>query len=222
MSDALANLLEAAFVGPVWPASVLLGCLLVYSLLSLVGLADVDMEAPDMGDGPDVGGDVSSHHLPGSLGSLGAAAVGWLNMSRVPLFMWLGIFGVVWWVISLVMWDGFDQNRYRPTLVTSLLLAVRNGVIAVGVTKLATGPMTKWFERKSFYRPAHLIGGQCEISTSEATSEFGRAKYKTDAAPLLLNVRTKGETLVKGQRATITDFDQQTRIYTVQSSEAQR
>lgn len=224
MFDALANLLETSFTGPVWPASVLVGVLLVYAVMSLVGLVDVDLETPDFGgDGGYVGGgDAGGEHLTGSLGSIGAATVACLNLNRVPLFIWVGVFGVVWWVVSLVMWDGFDQHRYRPTIVTSLLLAVRNGVIAMAVTKFTTGPMTKWFERNQFYRSEHLIGGQCEISTSEVTPEFGRAKYKTDAAPLLLNVRTKGETLVKGQLATIVDFDPQKRVYTVQSSEAQQ
>lgn len=229
MFDALANLLETSFTGPVWPASVVLSVLVVYAVLSLIGLVDVDLEAPEFGgDGAEIGGSEASgdaEHLSGSLGSLGsigAATVDWLNLSRVPLFIWVAVFGVVWWVISLAMWDGFDQNRYRPTFITSLLLAVRNGVVAVGFTKLATGPMAKWFERNHFYRLDNLIGGQCEISTSEVTPEFGRAKYKTDAAPLLLNVRTRGETLVKGQRATIIDFDPQKRIYTVQSSEAQQ
>ncbi|WP_164103956.1 hypothetical protein [Candidatus Laterigemmans baculatus] len=247
MPATLTGLLETAFTGPVWPASVMLGFLLIYAILILVGLADADLESPEFGSGgdlPEAGGELPSGGAAGSgaagsgslggggaeelpdsldsLGSLGAATVRWLNLSRVPLFVWMGLFGFTWWVISLVLWDAFDRHRYAPTLLASLLLASRNAVLAVGVTKLATGPMTRWFERNHFYRSDRMIGEECEISTTEATAQFGRAKYKTDAAPLLLNVRTTGETLVKGQRATIVDFDTKTRIYTVQSSEADR
>lgn len=239
MPETLTGLLETAFTGPVWPASVMLGFLLIYAILILVGVADADLENPDFGSGadlPDAGGggvggggglvgDDGASEVSGSLdavGSLAATTVRWLNLSRVPVFVWMGVFGFTWWVISLVLWEGFDRHRYQPTLLASLLLAARNVVLAVGVTKLATSPMTKWFERNSFYRADRMIGDECEISTSEATPEFGRAKYKTDAAPLLLNIRTTGETLAKGQRVRIVDFDPKTRIYTVQSSEAQR
>lgn len=230
--ETVKGLLETAFTGPVWPASVMLAFLLIYAILILVGVADADLENPDFGSGGDLG-DTAGGAIGGgggseisdsidSLGSLGATTVRWLNLSRVPLFVWTGVFGFAWWVISLVLWEGFDRHRYEPTLLASLLLAARNVVLGVAVTKLATSPMTHWFERNSFYRADRLIGQECEISTSEATPQFGRAKYKTDAAPLLLNVRTTGETLTKGQRAKIVDFDTQTRIYTVQSSEAER
>lgn len=228
MPETVTGLLETAFTGPVWPASVMLSFLLLYSVLILVGAADADLETSNFGgsgglevEAGDVGTEPSSHGAD-ALGSIGATTVRWLNLSRVPLFVWGGVFGFLWWVVSLVLWESFDSRRYEPTLLPSLLLTVRNVVIAVAATKLATGPMTRWFERNRFYRADQLIGSECEISTGEATPLFGRAKYKTDAAPLLLNVRTNGETLVKGQRAKIVDFDAQTRIYTVQSSEAKR
>ena len=80
--------------------------------------------------------------------------------------------------------------------------------------------MRGWFERGRAFSIETLVDEVCEIQTGEANVEFGRAKYKTDGAPLLLNVRTRGETLVKGERAKIVDYDPEKRIYIVESVEA--
>jgi hypothetical protein len=180
----------------------------------LIGFADSAFEPPDLGlDDPSV-------DLSDSFGSIGAATFRWLNLDSVPLFVWAVLFGISWWLISLGLWEWFDRLRYEPTLVASLLLASRNVVIAVGLTKVISNPMRTWFERGSAFSTEDLMGQLCEIQTGEATPEFGRAKYKTDGSPLLLNVRTSGETLVKGQTAVIIDFEPTKRIYIVQSAEA--
>ena len=132
----------------------------------------------------------------------------------------MGIFGFLWWLLSLALWETFDSVHYAPVLTTSLLLTARNVVIAVGMTKVITMPMRSWFERSPAYRAEHVVGGQCTVETSEATADFGRARFRTDGAPLLINIRTTGETLVKGQQAQVVDFDPTTRVYTVQSIEA--
>lgn len=207
------DFIELAFTGPVWPASVAIIMLLVYSVLVFLGLVDAAIDPPDFGAGePSV--DVSD-----SLTSVGAMSFRWLNLDSVPIFIWFGVFGLCWWIISLGMWEWFDSARYEPTLLPSVLLALRNVVIAVGFTKFLTMPMRRLFERGRAYTAEVLIGEVCEIQTGEANANFGRAKYKTDGAPLLLNVRTRGELLGRGQRAEIVDFDPEKRIYIVQSTE---
>lgn len=208
------ELLELAFTGPVWPASLLLLLLLLYSVLVFFGLADSAMDPPDFGGG-DPSVDVSD-----SMTSVGAMSLRWLNLDSVPIFIWFGVFGLCWWLLSIGLWEWFDSSRYQPTIVPSLLLTARNVVIAVAATSLITKPMRSWFERGRAYSAEDLIGQQCEIQTGEATPQFGRAKFKTDGAPLLLNIRTTGQTLYKGQQAAIVDFDPEKRIYIVQSPEA--
>ena len=213
MTAEVMDFIQLMFTGPVWPASLLICFLLLFSVLVLVGLMDLDLNAPDVSSG--------SEGFVESGVSLGATTVRWLNLDSIPIFVWMGFFGFCWWILSLGLWASYDQHRYEPQLLPSILLAARNFVIAVVITKFATNPMRKWFERGSAYRPEHLIGNLCEIDTSEATPSFGRARYRTDAAPLLLNIRTTGETLVKGQLAQIVDFEPASRIYFVQSVEEQ-
>jgi len=224
--------LESVFAGPMWPASVLLGLLLCYLALAILGAADLSMEGPDLGvpDGAaelpdaDLAGGETSWQAPagdngGGLLGLGAISLRWLNLGSVPIILWLGTFTILFWCVSWMLWTFVD----RPPAVwwMNLVLIGRNGVISVAATKIATNPMAKWFADASRYHPGTLIGETCEISTGEATPEFGQARFRTNGAPLLLNIRTAGGTLHKGDLARITAFDSERRIYTVTKADSE-
>lgn len=193
---------------PVIPASVLLGFLIVYSIVSMFGLIDLDMDAPELDFDFDTDFDL------GAIGGLGAITLRWLNLAQIPIVIWGGLFTLLWWVVSAILWVTLDATDYEANWLTAGLLSARSAVFAVLLTKLTTEPMKKWFVT-SRYNAATLIGQHCEISTGKADTEFGQARFRTDAAPLLLNVRTDGVTLHKGESAKIIDFDQERRIYTV-------
>jgi hypothetical protein len=129
--------------------------------------------------------------------------------------LWGGLFAVVFWSVSYGLWHTFDSQRYSPTWFPSVLLTIRNTVIATGITKLVTQPMLGYFVDPPKYDYRKLLGATCEICTSEATSKFGQAKFRTNAAPLLLNVRTDGPHIPKGTEVRIIGFDKDKRIYKV-------
>ncbi|QDT06616.1 hypothetical protein K227x_50270 [Rubripirellula lacrimiformis] len=215
MTDSLTQLAERMFVGPVWPASILVALLVLYTLFALVGLIDLGMDLPDLDvdvDVPDAGGvDVDIDFLHG----IGATTIRWTNIAKVPVILWGGVFAVAFWSVSYGLWHHFDIHRYDPTWLTSTLLSIRNLVIATGITKLATQPLVGYFVDPPSYDQTRLIGATCEITTSQATSEFGQAKFRTNAAPLLLNIRTDGPDIPKGTEVRIIEFDSKTRIYKV-------
>jgi hypothetical protein len=74
--------------------------------------------------------------------------------------------------------------------------------------------MRGWFTSEKLTSKS-LIGQECEISSHEASPEFGQVKFKTDGSPLLLNVRTDGPHLAKGERVWITHYDPARRVYIV-------
>ncbi|WP_146535898.1 OB-fold-containig protein [Rubripirellula reticaptiva] len=217
MSESLLELADRMFVGPVWPASILVGLLVIYTLLALIGMIDLGMDLPDLDldvdvDVPDAGGvDVDADFLHG----LGATTIRWTNIARVPVILWGGIFAVVFWSLSYGLWHAFDVARYQPNWIPSMMLSIRNFVIAVGITKAATQPLVGYFVDPPTYDQTRLIGATCEISTSEATPEFGQAKFRTNAAPLLLNIRTDGPHIARGTEVRIVSYDPKTRIYKV-------
>ena len=210
----MSDFLEQIFVGPVWPASVLVCLLAVYVVIALLGLIDLDF---GLGEFFEMDSDLSPESVDhgGLLGGIGAATLRWMNLERLPLILWLAVFIVAFWAISYGFWYGFDSRRYEPTLVTSLLLMLRNGVIAVGITKFVTVPLNRIFRPAESYGPSNLLGRHCAVSSVQADARYGQASMPTDAAPLLLNIRTDGEVLPKGTRVEIVDYDADRRVYTV-------
>lgn len=245
MWNAVETFLDSVFIGPMWPASVLMGLLIAYLLLSLVGAVDMDMDGPDADlgmdlDAPDVAPDLPDapdadfevdvdaasdldmgHHASDLMGGAGVMTLRWLNLGKIPIILWAGTFTLLFWSVSWLLWNHFDFSRYQPTLLTSIGLSARNFVIAVGLTKLATGPLTKIFAPEPQYNAATIMGQECVVWTPQATEKFGQARFKTDAAPLLLNIRTDGCLLKKGDRARIIGFDPHTRIYIVSQADSE-
>ena len=242
MQEFLQQLVEQIFVGPMWPASILVCLLVIYTLLAMIGLIDFGFEAPEVDLDPgldldagldiepsldvdpgmeldaaaDASVDVSEVQGGDLLQGVGAAAVRWTNFGRVPVVIWGGAFAVSFWTISYILWHSFDRMQFEPTIVTSTLLSIRNMVIAVMATKAITQPLVKYFLPPPSYTQRTLMGATCEISTSEATPDFGQAKFRTNAAPLLLNVRTDGKHIPKGTEVRIIGFhDRDKRIYKV-------
>lgn len=219
MLESIEIFLESVFAGPMWPASVLLGLLICYLLLAILGAADLDLDGADV-DLPDAAGSEIGGSSPaqgGSLIGLGAISLRWLNLGRIPAILWLGTFTIFFWCVSWGLWTFVDDQS--SSLPVILLLIGRNVVISVAITKFTTNPMLEWFAEASRYHPGTLIGQHCEICTGEATPSFGQARFRTNAAPLLLNVHTDGGTLKKGDLARITAYDPEQRIYTVTKAE---
>ncbi|MCD0462900.1 OB-fold-containig protein [Roseiconus lacunae] len=243
VEEAVKEFLDRMFVGPVWPASVLVCLMVLYALVAVIGLIDLGLDGdlemdgsldvgPDL-DGLDLDGiegvevdagggnvdfgdlDVSQGGLAGLMTGFGAMTIRLTNFGRVPLIIWFGVFTIVFWAVSYGLWHGFDSSHYAATLLPTLLCTIRNGVIAIAATKLVTQPIVGKFDPQPGYDRDRVLGGTCEISSLSASPAFGQAKFRTNAAPLLLNVRTTGAEIPKGTEVRIIDFDPSRRIYTV-------
>lgn len=201
MWQSLQPLIESLFVGPVWPASVLLLLVLGYLILSLG--ASWDMDGPDL--------EVDAHVWQ----SLGAATLRWLHLDAIPVVIWGGLFACINWLLAYILWNAFDSARHEPTLLVSATLAARNAIIAAVITKFATAPLAPYLGGGTVYGEETLIGRSCVVSSGEATPTFGQAKYDTGGAPLLLNIRTDGPHLAKGTAVRIIAFDPTKRVYSV-------
>lgn len=204
------EILTTVFSGPILPASLLLSVMLMWSFIALLGSVDLDMGAGDL----DLDVDLNVGGNPIATG-MSAFALRWMNLRNVPLIIWLGIYSVLWWFVSASLWSLVDSHFFSPPgWLWSTLLALKNAIIAVLLTKLATTPMKKWFITERL-AAGSIVGQECEISSLTATPEFGQVKFKTEGAPLLLNVRTDGPTLSKGTAVWLTHYDENSRTYIV-------
>ena len=207
------DFLQSLIAGPVLPATLLLSMLLLWSLLTITLGIGIDLDSHAHGFFSSIG-----HITWDGVGSVTMFPMRWLNMRDIPLILWLSIFSLVWWTVSIGLFLAVDRTILgSPAWIISSLFVVRNLAISLPITKLCTQPMRGWFSTTHFESKS-LIGEEAEISSYDATPENGQVKFKTDAAPLLLNVRTDGPHLVKGTRVWITHYDPKRRIYIVSAT----
>jgi hypothetical protein len=205
IANALQTYLDQCFAGPVLPSTVLVILVVIYGVLVLLGALDFDLLDLDF--------DASVDTDPTSAGFM---AIKFLNLGDVPLMIWLCTFCLCWWMTSMVFWVGWDQAGYVASGPAAARLIVRNLGVGLLVTKFATDPLTRVFAKQVPVTPRDMIGQICAITTYEATPEFGQASLKAAAAPVLLNVKTTGATLHKGDRARLVAYDPDARIYLVE------
>ncbi|MFN7733080.1 MAG: hypothetical protein ACK5OB_14370 [Pirellula sp.] len=211
------ELFQPLISGPVLPATILLGLVLVWSLFTIV-----------VGYGLEMHGhlpfhlDVSLAHHPvfhalgDALGSVVLTPTKWLNLRSVPLILWLSVFALTWWATSVTWWftvDPWIVAKLGP--FANIVLIARNIAFGLLLTKILTAPMQGLFRNTPQLNAKSLVGEEAEICSYDATPQHGQAKFKTDGAPLLLNVRTDGPHLPKGTRVWITYYDSEHRVYLV-------
>ncbi len=246
------NLIETLFSGPLLIPSLMLATASLWGLIAIFfgfdtdggsaidhaggGLDHATGGALDHAAGhPSIDGSVDASHATGDVahhgeptiasghGGIFAALSQWLNIREMPLTFWMAAFSIVWWTISIVWWLVVDKWIWTEGVGVgwSIVLMLRNLICTLPLTKVATIPLKGW-ENSTHLDARSLIGRECVISSSEATPNFGQVKFKTDGAPLLLNVRTDGSFLAKGARVWITHYDDKKRIYQVSPIEQPR
>jgi hypothetical protein len=225
------------------PFTVLLGICVLYWLLVLVGLLDMDGHGIDVGHDVHVGSDVhvgadvdvhaadldaghdldsgdahhepmQMHHGPDAAHSALRSVLQFLNFGEVPAMIVVSILSLSAWTCSMI------ANHYFNTgsLVRALILLVPNLFLTVLLTKLLSTPLRKLFStlNREFEEHKPVIGRTCTIITSEVTDKFGQAQIETSGAPIIINVRTYGETvLTKGESALVIKEDKENQLFTV-------
>ncbi len=197
----LQPLIDSLFVGPVWPATVLLLLVLVYLVIAFTTACDLDF------DGLDLDAD--------GWQSVGALSLRWLHLDSVPIILWLALFACIQWPVAYYLWHELDAARHEPTWFMTAVLASRNAVIAMVATRFVLHPFIPYFRMGSAYEPEELIGQSVTIVSQLTTAAYGQARYETGGAPLLLNVRTHGPDLPKGSIVQIVDYQSDKRLYFV-------
>ena len=123
VQQAITELATHMFVGPVWPASILVCLMILYTLVALLGLIELDFGTPevdldldvdvdpsiDLGS-PDLdavdfdvaNGDIEVSQASGFsfLSGMLAGTIRWTNVGRMPMVIWAGAFTVLFWLVS--------------------------------------------------------------------------------------------------------------------------
>lgn len=224
-----------------WLTALLLMCCLYWAVVIVTGLgpdaldvdldadggdadidADLDADAADLdghgGHVPDGDADLDTAPAAGGGGTL-YALLRLFNIGDVPLMIVVTAIVLVMWATSVVL----HPLVGGWSLLWQLLLIVPIFAFATLVMKVVTHPVKRFYRGlKQTDMPLidrlELVGKMCRVTTSRVTPTFGQAEYRSEGAPVLLNVRTQdSQTLTRGQEAVIVGRDDKSGVYIVRA-----
>ena len=190
------------------PFTILLGLVVLFWLLTLLGALGMDSLEPDVDsclDGD--GGDPSD--LPATLLRV-------VNAGSVPLTVVLSILVLVMWIVSITLNYYFNPGQSSLIALGFLLAAF---IVAVIATKVITQPLVPLMRRlKEAENAPPVIGEVGVVRSLELDSRYGQVEVqRQDGAPALLNARLGADSgaVPRGTEVVIISFDEPSGIYLV-------
>ena len=225
--------------------SVLLGVVLVYWLMAIMGL--VDFESTDFGldlgdaggeidlgdvgsevDLGDAGGEVDvgdvthgSHHLDGELGGEVTSLAGRLvafGLGGVPFSIVVSLLALFSWFVSAFasLWILHLVPTEVLRLVVSAGIFLGAFIAALPLSAVCVRPMRGLFVKVNAISNASLVGRECRILTGSVDEKFGRALVSNGAEEFHINVVADvHNTLKRGDVAFVVDYDRAAHRYHV-------
>lgn len=198
------------------PASVLLGIMLLYWLMVLIGAMDTDMDTVDVGGHGDMHIDTDAHieghghlHSEGVLGGLFIRAGRFLRLGQVPLMVVMSILALFMWPLSMLANYYFNGTADHRSTSVALAYLLPNFLVSALLTRLVTAPVAALFKNftESATESEGAIGRQGRIVSMQVTHVYGQVEITTSGAPLLVNARLPqgAEPLEKGTPVVISE-----------------
>lgn len=195
---------DAATSFPTVVYTTLLGVVMVYWVLALIGIVDLDSGHLE------VDSDLHADADTADVGDLAGYLVA-LGLNGVPFSVVLTLLVLFSWTITCLaaMW-------LLPLVPTSLLRMVVGAAIlplalafSLPVTARLIRPMRGLFVTHTAMSNAALVGQSCKVLTSSVDEQFGRAEVATRGAGVNVKVwADTPNTLVKGSVARILEYDE--------------
>lgn len=191
--------------------STLLGIVVIYWLVGMLGIIDLDL-APDADVDVELDTDVtaSAGALTGLLLTFG--------LTGVPFTLVISIVLLVSWLISIY------AQIYVMSLLDTVWLYYLVGItstvvvffISLPVTGLLIRPLRGMFNSVETATSDHLVGRDGTVATGKVTASFGQAKVLNEGAEILLDVRCEPEhTLTMGDKVLLIEYCREKHSYIV-------
>jgi len=190
--------------------TVLLGIVVIYWLLAMLGAVDVNVFDFDIEADPS-----SLSGLSGLLLTFGLIGVPVsLSLSLLVLFSWLFCYFATAYLLPLLAGTIFQWIGGMAILVMSFALAIPL------VARLIR-PMKQFFVEQAAVSHHQLVGSVCTVMTLTVSDVFGQAALDDGEAGLILTIRANTPNgLTKGDKVVIIDYDQNKSTFEVVSEKA--
>lgn len=203
----MADFLNIVSSFPTVVFTVLLGVILLYWLLAILGAVDIDVLDMDL----DVDTDISNvGGLTGLLSTLGLSGPPvTVTLSVLTILSWLFSYFSSAYLLVLVPWDMFREFIGAGLLVGCF-------IVSIPVTAQVIKPLKGLFVVHSAKSKSHFIGATCKITTLEVSETFGQAEIDDGQARIIVSVRANTpNALTKGDKAKVTSYDKEKGTYEV-------
>ncbi len=164
------------------PVTVLLGIMLVYWLLVILGAADADLDAPDLDSEASHGSDNaglwhSFHRL--------------LHLGEVPLMIVLSVLALFMWIFSVTANYIFNGAPGDRSATIALLYLVPNFFVSLLLTRIVLSPLSGLIRKMQTTETEgeEIIGREAVVISTEVTDQYGQIEISTKGAPLTVNAR---------------------------------
>ncbi|MEO5712546.1 MAG: hypothetical protein ABIT37_03580 [Luteolibacter sp.] len=214
------ELLQASFSQHQILLTIILGMVVCYWLMVILGVLDMETDVADgFGDG-DMDMDMDSGHDAGA-GGIWMSTGRFVGFSKVPLVVWLSFMSLFMWFISLVL-----NEYWNPDAAASraLILLLPNFVASGIVTKIVTIPIARLFAAMADadHEGEEVLGRTGIVTSMEADETYGQIEIAGAGAPLLINVRCRpgDPAFKKGAAVRVTAAGPDEKFYYIESPES--
>ncbi|MCK6404879.1 MAG: hypothetical protein L6Q60_02560 [Rhodocyclaceae bacterium] len=203
-----------------WPTAiytVLLGVVVLYWVLALVGLVDFEHGGLDLDGHHDIGVHADGDHL-----STIASYVVAFGLHGVPFSVVISLLTLIAWVCA-----GLLAQYLLPWVPTQTLRALAGlGMLvfamvpAIVLTAWVVKPMRGLFVQHAARSNRSLVGLYCRVTTLNVSERFGQAEASDGNGSFNIRVRAEEpNALTKGSRALIIDYDESSQRYRVEAAD---
>lgn len=196
------QLLEVASQFPTVIYSTVLGVVVVYWLIGMLGLVDLGLAGDaDLELDVDSDVDVSVGGLTGFMLTFGLTGVPFtLVISIVALICWLISFYLQFYILN---WLPDGWLYYLMGAFASFVIFV----ISLPLTAIVIRPLKGMFKSVETTLSDHLVGNSATIVTGTVSETFGQARLFNNGAEILLDVRCDPEhSLKKGDKVLLIEY----------------
>lgn len=209
----MGGFLEAALGYPTAVYTVLLGVVVVYWLMAVVGVVDFESS------GIDIDVDMHTDGQIDDLGVLASYVVGF-GLNGVPFSIVVSLIVLVSWTLSCLA--GMWLLAWVPTLlfkaVAGTVVLVASFLVSIPVTARVVRPMRGLFVSHTAIGNAALVGLSCKVLTQAVNEKLGRAEVARRGASINIRVwAPTPNTLGRGDSALIVEYDEAGGRYLIES-----
>jgi hypothetical protein len=196
------QLLEVASQFPTVIYSTVLGVVVIYWLIGMLGLVDLGFSGDaDLELDVDSDIDVSVGGLTGFMLTFGLTGVPFtLVISIITLICWLISFYLQFYILN---WLPDGWLYYLMGAIASFIIFV----VSLPLTAIVIRPLKGMFKSVETTLSDHLVGNSATIVTGTVSETFGQARLFNNGAEMLLDVRCDPEhTLKKGDKVLLIEY----------------